>query len=423
MFAFPRAAAPARRIVAALLWSLIACAASAGAQPGLGHDEAIALALQRSAMLQSRSAATAGAAAFERSAAQLPDPKLSLSLDNLPINTNDRFSLTRDFMTQRQIGWSQEVPNAAKRQARAEAAVARTARERAQLGAERIAVRREASLAWLARYFAGQRLAALDALDAENDLLRSTVTARIAGGKAAPADAVIAQQETLALADRRGELERDVAKARAALRRWVGDAADDALVGAPPAFVEPHDAAAARFDTHPELAAFEPMAEIARAETREIEAAKKGDWSWSVGFAKRGPAYSDMVSVQFSFDLPLWARQRQDPQIESRRIDAERIDSEREDARRRIVGEVESLRADAAELAGRIARLQTRALPLADERVALTLASYQAGRGDLVSVLAARKDLIETRLRLIELSAAQAQVRAQLDSHLVKEAP
>ncbi len=422
MFSFLRATAPRRRVARGLLWGILFGALPAGAQTGLGHDDAVALALQRSAMLQSRGAAVEGADLAAASATQLPDPKLSLGLDNLPITSADRYSLTRDFMTQRQIGWSQDMPNAAKRLARAEGAAARTAREQALLQAERVAVAREASLAWLARFYAERRLLALAALDAQNDLLRSTVNARIAAGKAAPADAVMAQQEALALADRRGELARDVAKARAALRRWVGDDADRALAGEPPTHTD-HDDTNPRFDAHPDIAAYGAMADMARAEANEIEASKQGDWSWAVTYAKRGPAYSDMVSVQLSFELPLWSRQRQDPQIAARRKEVERIDAEREDNRRRIVGEVEALRADATELETKIARLQTRALPLAEERAALTLASYQAGRAELASVLAARKDAIETRLRLIDLHAAEAQVLALLDSHRVKEQP
>ena len=422
MFSFLRVPALRRRAACGLLWSILFVGLPACAQAGLGHDDAVALALQRSALLQSRGAAVEGADLAAASASQLPDPKLSVGLDNLPITSADRYSLTRDFMTQRQIGWSQDMPNAAKRLARAEGAAARTAREQALLQAERVAVAREASLAWLARFYAERRLLALAALDTQNDLLRSTVNARIAAGKATPADALMTQQEALALADRRGELARDVAKARAALRRWVGDEADTPLTGGPPEHVALAPTRA-RFDAHPELAEYGAMADLARAEAHEIEASKQGDWSWAVAYAKRGPAYSDMVSVQLSFELPLWGRQRQDPQIAARRKEVERIDAEREDKRRRIVSEVEALRADATELDSKIARLQTRALPLAEERVALTLASYQAGRSDLASVLAARKEAIETQLRLIDLSAAEAQVRTLLDSHLVKEQP
>ena len=39
----------------------------------------------------------------------------------------------------------------------------------------------------------------------------------------------------LALADRRDDAQRDITKARASLRRWVGERADDTLEGEPPA--------------------------------------------------------------------------------------------------------------------------------------------------------------------------------------------
>ena len=67
--------------------------------------------------------------------------------------------------------------------------------------------------------------------------------------------------------------------------------------------------------------------------------------------------------------------------------------------------------------------LNERALPLAQERVSLTLSSYEAGRGDLGAVLASRKELVETRLRAIELAAQQALSRVRLNTLLVKEQP
>ena len=62
------------------------------------------------------------------------------------------------------------------------------------------------------------------------------------------------------------------------------------------------------------------------------------------------------------------------------------------------------------------ARLQRLALALNTERVTLALASYQAGRGDLGTVLAARREAVETRLRLIDLDAQRAALRVRLNS-------
>ena len=105
---------------------------------GLGFDAALRAAAERAPTLQARMASVQGSRALQTSAAELPDPKLSVGIDSLPINGPDRGSLTRDNFTQRQIGWTQDVPNKAKRSARTDAALARTERDQALLQTERL---------------------------------------------------------------------------------------------------------------------------------------------------------------------------------------------------------------------------------------------------------------------------------------------
>ena len=410
-----------RGVAAALLHlSLHGVSMAQSSTPGLSFERALVVAVTQAPQLDARRASVEGFSSAQLNAGQLPDPRLAVGIENLPITGPDRYSTTRDFMTMKRIGVAQEVPNAAKRQARGDAAEARTARERAALEVERLAVQREAALAWLARHFAERRLAGLNALERENTLLQDSIAARIAAGKALPADALLVRQEALALADRRDELRLEVAKAQAALKRWVGAAADAPLLGEAPLLLpDPHQT----LDTverHAELAGFAPMTAIAEAEVRELEAAKKGDWGWEVSYAKRGPAYSDMVSVQFSFELPLWAGQRQDPQIATKRKELERIAAEREDLRRRNVEEVEARLAEHDELNRKLGRLTDVALPLAAQRVELLLASYSAGRSDLGMVLAARRDSAELQLRALELQAQRMSLRARL-AYLITE--
>ena len=413
-----------RGMAAALVWMCLSGALAA--QPstpsptGLSFDHALAVALSRAPQLDARRASVEGASNAQISASQLPDPRLAVGIDNLPITGPDRFSTARDFMTMKRIGYAQEVPNADKRQARGDAAEARTARERAALDVDRLAVQREAAMAWLARYFAEQRLAGFDALERENRLLQDSLASRITAGKSLPADALLVRQEALALADRKDELARDVAKAQATLKRWIGPAADAPLQGDPPTLLpDPHHSPDT-VDRHADLATYAPMADVARAELRELQAAKKGDWGWEVSYAKRGPAYSDMLSVQFSFELPLWAGQRQDPQIEVKRKELQRIAAEREDMRRRSLEEVEARLAEHDEMNRKLARLTDAAMPLAAQRVQLLLASYAAGRTDLGVVLAARRDSAELQLRLLELQAQRMNLRARL-AYLVTE--
>ena len=407
-------------------WSLVALCFAAGAAAAQGagalsFDRALALAGERAPMLEARQASVDAAVHSRTSADQLPDPKLTLGIDNLPISGPDRYSVTRDFMTQRNIGWMQEVPNAAKRAARARTADARTERERALLHAERLAVRRDVAQAWLARYFAERRLALFGTLDDENRLLIDTLPARIAGGKAMPAETTMARQEALQLADRRDELARERARALASLRRWLGDEAQAPLEGDPPALpvaaTDLHD----QLDGHADLKAFGPMAEMVRAEASEIEAAKSGDWAWQLGYSRRGPAYGDMVSFQFTLELPLRGEQRQDPQIAAKRKEVQRIASEREDQLRRHREEVDMQLAEHEELTRKLDRLKTSAAPLADERVALALAAYESARGDLGAVLMARRERAELGLRAIDLEAQRYALRAKLNYYVAEQ--
>lgn len=412
------------RWLSMLVLALLATGAAAQTPNfGLSFEQAVQLAQDQASALQARSASVAGAVALQASAAQLPDPRLTLGVDNLPANGPDRFSLTRDFMTMRQIGWMQEVPNRPKRLARSDAAQARSERERALLQAERLTVRREAALAWLARYFAERRQALLVDLEKENRLLQDTVAARVAGGKTLAADALQVRQEALALADRRDELQRETARARANLRRWVGSAADMPLTEQPPVLKVDAAQVLGNLERHAEFAMYTPMAAMAQAEAREAEAAKRGDWAWSVAYAKRGPAFSDMVSVQFSFELPLWPAQRQDPQIAAKRREVEQIEAQREDMLKRRAEEVASQLAEESELGAKRMRLQDQALPLAQERLALLMASYQAGRAELPAVLAARKELAELRLRGVDLQAQHLAVQLRLNSYIIESQP
>ncbi|HSW27075.1 MAG TPA: TolC family protein, partial [Burkholderiaceae bacterium] len=305
--------------------TIAALLALADAHAGLTLQEASRLAREQAPALLAQQHALAGAQSAQGAAATLPDPRLTLGVDNLPVTGPDRYSLTRDFMTMQRIGLMQEVPNRAKRDAREAGASARVERERATLAAVQLAVQRDAMLAWLAVHFAERRVTQLADLDRENRLLQDTLDARIAAGGAMPAERTMARQEALALADRRDDALRDVAKTRAALRRWVGARADEALEGEPAVDTVSAEQVHADLHRHAELAPYTAMQAVAQAEAREIDAEQKGDWGWEVSYNKRGSQYSDMVSFQFVFDLPWQREQRQLPQLAAKQKEAQRI--------------------------------------------------------------------------------------------------
>jgi cobalt-zinc-cadmium efflux system outer membrane protein len=276
-------------------------------------------------------------------------------------------------------------------------------------------VKRETAVAWLSLYYATRRLDALAKVESENRLLLDTVNARVANGQLIPPDALMARQEALLLADRHDELERDTRKARIALQRWVGPAAQASLAGEPPAWAQggepsrPQEVA-----HHAELAVYAPMKRMAQAESQEAQAEQRGDWGWELAYSKRGPTFGDMVSFQFSIDLPIWQGSRQIPKAQARQQDLMRVEAQEREALRRHEAEIDSQLAELTAVERTRDRLTHMGLPLAQQRAALMLASYQAGRADLAGVLSARRDLAEQGLRAIDLQAQSAALHAQL---------
>lgn len=398
-------------------WALLLAAGlGAGPAQALGYREALLLAEQQSPSLAAQQLQLDAAGAAHGAAAALPDPRLSVGVENLPVSGMDRWSLTRDFMTMQRLALMQEVPNQAKREARVQVAQARSERERALVALQRLQARLALGQAWVAAQSAERRQALLDALLAENQRLQDSLPARVAGGSAQAGELLAARQENLALLDRRDELQRDARKARTALRRWLGTRADEPLDDAPPPLAIPIEQLRADLHRHAELAVYPAMRGMAAAELREAQAESRGDWSWELAYSRRGRQWGDMVSFQLSFDLPWQKGQRQEPLIRAKQLESQRVEAEQEDAARRHLQELEESALELQTLERQIERLQSDGIALAADRSALALSSYQAGKADLGSVLGARAQVLEARLRLIELQAQRDGLLVRLNS-------
>lgn len=414
------AAATRRRPWRALAATALAVVTVPACAAGLSFAEAQELARGSAPVLRAQLATVEGSSAALAAADTLPDPRLTVGIDNLPIQGMDAWSTTRESMTMQRVTLMQEVPNRAKRDARVLMGQARIERDRAMLAASSVAVRRNAALAWLGVYYAEQRRQLIAEFDRENRLLQDTLGARIAAGNAMPTDLTMARQDALMIADRGDQLGRDIGKARAELRRWVGERAAEPLAGTPELPAVDADRLRERLERSAELKPYAPMREMAAAEMNELAAEKGGDWAWELTYSRR-PRYDDMISVMLSFDLPWQGERRQQPQVDAKRREMERIEAERDDLARRIVAEAESMLAELRTMDAMHARLAGAGRQLAAERVDLLTASYQAGRADLGAVLAARTQALETRMKVIELDAERAAMRVRIATLMAEE--
>jgi cobalt-zinc-cadmium efflux system outer membrane protein len=396
-----------------LLFSFAATAGVASAEP-LSFDTAIKIATQTSPDIAVQTADVEAARSAAIAAGRLPDPKLAVGIENLPVTGSEQWSLTRDFMTMRKIGLMQELPNGAKRAAQVAIADAAISRAEAERRVRILTVSRDTALAWLDRYFLEKRRTLLDELDGENKLFTAAVQAQFAAGRGVPADVIEPKQEAAEIADRRDELAGAIDKSKAVLKRWVGAVAEEPLSGEPPLLSLDSTHLREHVHEHPDLAVFVPMTQIAQAEVHEAEASKRPDWGVELAYGRRGAAFSDMVSLQFTLDLPLFAKTRQDPQIRAKREALTRVESERDAMLQDHTSELEGALAEYDVVSRQLARLRDTHLPLAREKVEYQSASYRAGKIELTRVLEARRELIDQRLEEVELESRYAAAAAKL---------
>lgn len=403
---------PAGRPLTALLAACVLAGPSAAL--ALTLDDALRRATSEAPSLQAQAARVEAARNAAIPADALPDPKLVLGVQSLPIEKQNRWSLTDDPMTMQMYGLMQEVPNRAKRRARAEAASAGIDRAAAERHVELLKVRAQTAQAWIAAHTVERKLALFDELLAENRLLDRTVKAQIAGGQGQAADAVAPRQEAALLAERRDELEQQRAQARASLRRWIGAAADQPLEGRLPSWPADAHAYGGHLQSHPELLAYGPKLDEAKARIDEAVAQKRPDWSWEVDYLRRGQQFGDMVNLKLTVDLPVFPGSRQNPTIAARHAEYEQLRAEREAMEREHAEQLAFDLAEQQRLNRARQRYQDSLLPLAREKVELSMAGYRSGKSGLNDVLAARRELLEARLKQIDLEGLEAIAGARL---------
>ena len=390
---------------------------NAHAQQALTLVEALRLAQERSRQLLAQDAGAAAAREMAVAAGQLPDPTLKAGINNLPINGPDQFSLTRDFMTMRSVGVTQEFTRADKRKARAgrfdrEAEAAEAGRAVALAN-----LQRDTAMAWLDRLYIERMRDVLQTQRTEASLQIEAAEAAYRGGRGTQTDVFAARSAVAQIDDRIRLTDRQIATTKTKLARWVGDAAGSTL-GAPP------NLATARFDAsslepelahHPEIALMVQQEAVARADADIAQSNKRSDWSVELMYSQRGPAYSNMVSLNVSIPLQWDQKNRQDREVSAKLAIAEQMKAQREEATREHAAQTRSWLLEWQGNRDRLTHYDDALIPLASERTRAALAAYRGGIGPLSAVLDARRIEIDTRMDRLRLEMETAGLWAQLE--------
>jgi outer membrane protein TolC len=394
-------------------WRGLAMAAAwlpglAAAAP-LKLEQALELAVQRSHATRSARAAASSAGETARAAAQLPDPMLSVGVENLPVTGPDRFDSTRDFQTMKRIGISQEWVSAEKRSARAAAARAMGERERVAERAAAAEARLQTALAYVDAWYAGEalKLATLDEHHAHEAL--EVGKGRLATSAGSSAE-VLALAASLGMAeDASAEVRQRQSLAAVALQRWVGIAADE--LGAPALDALPSEAAFV--SGHPVVALKQREIEVARQDAAATATNRKPNWTWAVSYGQR-TGFSDMLSVGVSIPLTVAPAERQDRETAAKLARVDQAEAELAEAQRVAQAEHAAWAGEARHLQERLERLRAALLVPAVQRTAAATAAYRSNQGSLAMLFEARHAEVDAQRKLLDLQRDLARTQAQM---------
>ncbi len=343
----------------------------------------------------------------------LPDPRLKLGALNFPTRN---FPSAREDMTQVGLSWEQTLPGGDKRRLRSERTHAEAGQFLAESHTLMQVILRDVGVAWVEAWNAAAAERQVAELSREHE--RSVELARIAlgAGRGSQSDVLAARQALGQATDRRLELAAQAERARAALARWLPDAANRPLPDGLPVFNAPPplETLRATLAQHPQHAMHAQAQVVADADVALAREARKSDSSFEVGYYARSGDRSDMVMFQVAFELPLFAARKQDAQLVAKLKLAERTREQRADHLQQLQAELASAHAEWRIAEERLKNLESSILPDARSRLDTLTAQHGAGAAPLATVFEARRGLIDARMQLLAVTAARARARIAL---------
>jgi len=422
-FPYPisRVRAARRACVPALAMLMLLTRFAHATEQALTLDATVRQAVAQAPLLQAQRYRWASAREETGRAGALPDPQLTVGIDNLSTQGPGAYTAGGDSMTMRSVGFSQILPSRDKRRAERDLANANADVAASAVQATALILQQRVAQTWIAAWGATAEQRMLRQLHDEWTLDLTTAQARLRGGDGTAGDVLALRTQMLELDNRLDDAQAREAQARASLRRWVGAQAERPLADAPDFSHVIHDEQAllARVDDQGELLGWSAREQAAQAALDEAQAARHPEWSLGASYGARTRGLSNMLTVQVGVSLPLFTRNRQDRGISARAADLDAVRAEHDDARRQQIAAVQSAWAQWQALGQQVRRHREQLLPLAHDRAMLALAAYRGG-AELQPLLEARRDELAHHLDYVRMLADYGQAWAAL-TYLISE--
>lgn len=383
----------------------------------LAEVEDLALAAEPGQLAMRAHAAALGERAVV--AGDLPDPTLRIGVNNYPIQSG---GFTTEGMTSAGLIYRQTFPAGKTRSlgtTQFESLASEANRNADARGRNVLMVARGA---WLESYFWGQSHELIvEARPFFADL--ATITRSLyAVGRKNQQDVLRAELELSRIDDRLIEIERQQARARAALGEWIGIAASRPIATTLPAWddVPPFNDLRTNLATHPTLMAADAQIAAKDAGVDLADQRSKPQWALDVAYSYRdgslpsGDPRSDFVTVGVTVGLPFFSKKSVDSTLSAALQERSAAQSTKIQVERELQSRLEAEFARWQDLSRRISLYEERILVQARDHAQATLLAYQSDRGDFADVMRGYIDDLNTRIDFIRLQVERAQSYATL---------
>ncbi len=350
---------------------------------------------------------------------QLPDPQLRTGLYNLPL---DDFDISREPTTQLRLGIMQAFPRGDTLRYKQQQTEWVAKSEQANTEVSRRKLVRNIRSSFLELYY---QLQAEQVVNETRELFAQLVDitrAHYATGRVSQQDVLRASLELSRLDDRTTRIRNEADKGRAALMKWIGDAASLPLAGDFPELpaLPARTAIEAALPEHPVILLETAKLEASNRKIRIAREQYKPGWSAGLEYRKRfgdnpgGDDRADMMAAMLTVDLPLFPKQRQDRRLSASIRLAESAQLARDDKLRELQQMLATDYANWQRLGERAALYDSQLLRTSAANAQASLNAYQSGVTEFTTLMRARITDLDVRLDELRVRVDRASAQASL---------
>jgi len=402
---------------------LLSSVVSVQATEELLLDGAVTEALSTNPSLAAIQARAEALAEIPDQADALPDPRLSVNIVNLPL---DSFSFTQEGMTQLQVGITQALPYPGKLALRSQAASFEAGAAEADVAEKRLQLASDVRTVWWNLFYLDR---SLEVITRNQTLLQQIINVaetRYQVGQGLQQDILLAQLELSKLRDSDIRIinmrENEVTRLNVLLDRppessiQLPSSVEEEL----PILMTVEALQKHAESSRPILSAQQGRMNSART---RVDLAKKEyapDFQVGAVYGLRngsnpdGSSRADMGSIMFSMNLPLYTGSKQDRAVDQRNAEWMQKKYQLHDQRNQVALQVQQASTDYQRAGERAQLFKQQIIPQATQTVDATLAGYQVGKVDFLSLLRSQATLYDYETQYWKALSAANQALARL---------